>query len=338
MPSSSFLPLVNRLSSAATLLRALAVLVVAAFPPVLPSTAGAAASRLETGFIDRFYQGQDAAVAFPRMRAAGATVFRTSLDWYAVAPVERPKDFRPEDPADPAYRWDEFDAKIKTLKAHGLEPIVFLNYPPVWAGGVTFPSPDPEQVRKFMEAAARRFSGGFRDLPRIRYWQIWNEPNVKLFFSPRFVGPVVTPPALYRLVANAFADGVHAVHPDNLAIAGALSPWAVRGGDTDTIAPLVFMRELLCLSGADVPVPGCPPVSFDVWASHPYTKGGPTRRSPVRDDAYLGDLPRVHRMVRAAARAGIVRSRAPLRFWVTEFSWDTRPPDPRAVPLALQAR
>ena len=40
----------------------------------------------------------------------------------------------------------------------------------------------------------------------------------------------------------------------------------------------------------------------------------------------------------AAARTRHVRSRAPVRFWVTEFSWDTNPPDPRGVPVKLQAR
>jgi hypothetical protein len=44
------------------------------------------------------------------------------------------------------------------------------------------------------------------------------------------------------------------------------------------------------------------------------------------------------RLLRAAARQGRVVSRRPVQFWVTEFGWDTNPPDPRGVPVRLQAR
>jgi hypothetical protein len=33
-----------------------------------------------------------------------------------------------------------------------------------------------------------------------------------------------------------------------------------------------------------------------------------------------------------------VISSRPVQFWVTEFGWDTNPPDPQGVPVALQAR
>ena len=40
----------------------------------------------------------------------------------------------------------------------------------------------------------------------------------------------------------------------------------------------------------------------------------------------------------SAYRAKRIRSAGAPQFWVTEFSWDTKPPDPRGVPLALHAR
>jgi hypothetical protein len=40
----------------------------------------------------------------------------------------------------------------------------------------------------------------------------------------------------------------------------------------------------------------------------------------------------------AAYRAHHVISPRMPPFWVTEFSWDTKPPDPRAVPVKLQSR
>jgi hypothetical protein len=43
-------------------------------------------------------------------------------------------------------------------------------------------------------------------------------------------------------------------------------------------------------------------------------------------------------LLKAAVRAGHVVSRHPVRFFVTEFSWDTDGPDPRGIPLRLHAR
>jgi hypothetical protein len=44
------------------------------------------------------------------------------------------------------------------------------------------------------------------------------------------------------------------------------------------------------------------------------------------------------KVLRAAVKQGRVISRRPVQFWVTEFGWDTNPPDPQGVPVALQAR
>ena len=40
----------------------------------------------------------------------------------------------------------------------------------------------------------------------------------------------------------------------------------------------------------------------------------------------------------AAVRAGTLQSRSRVPFWVTEFAWDTNPPDPKGVPERLHAR
>jgi hypothetical protein len=49
----------------------------------------------------------------------------------------------------------------------------------------------------------------------------------------------------------------------------------------------------------------------------------------------MGDMRAV---LNTAIRAGHVVSTQQIRFWVTEFSWDSNPPDPKAVPVALEAR
>lgn len=138
---------------------------------------------------------------------------------------------------------------------------------------------------------------------------------------------------------NAFADAVHGVKAGNLVVAGSLGPFGHDSKDIQVVAPMTFMSQLLCVSLLASHRKTCSQrTRFDVWAHNPYTNGGPNwhARSPV--DASIGDLPEMRALLTAAKRAGtIISARAP-EFWVTEFSWDTSPPDPRGVPSALHAR
>jgi hypothetical protein len=129
------------------------------------------------------------------------------------------------------------------------------------------------------------------------------------------------------------------VDKDNVVIAGGLSPFTVHVGATRTIGPLRFMREMLCMSKGPHPKPTCTArTKFDVWAHHPYTSGGPTHHANLPDDVSLGDLPTMRALLDAAVKAHHVVSSRRVAFWVTEFSWDTNPPDPNALPVLLQAR
>ena len=308
----------------------------------LPATAGAAkGDPLRTAVIDHGeLDGPDAEAALRRARDAGLTAYRVMLAWYKVAPLERPDGFNPADPADSAYRWEAFDLKIRRLRAFGMEPVVTVNYPPAWAGGGHRPSPDPVEVGRFMRAVGERYSGRFGGLPRVRYWHIWNEANVNLFFGPQFdaTGKFVAPD-LYRRVLNEAATSLKAVHQDNIVIAGGLSPFVLHDGETHIESPLRFMRQFLCMSDGRPPVATCNErVAFDVWAAHPYTKGGPTTRSASPEESSIGDLPQMMALVQAAARAGHVATNQKLGLFVTEFSWDTSPPDPEGVPMRLHVR
>jgi len=128
------------------------------------------------------------------------------------------------------------------------------------------------------------------------------------------------------------------VSTDNRVIAGGLAPYESTTGDG--IAPLTFMKEFLCMSGMRVrPRPQClERATFDIWATQPYTWGGPTHQSSVDGDIQLGDLPEMKQALDQAIASGRIVSNRDVRFWVTEFSWDTNPPDTGAVEIGLQTR
>lgn len=300
----------------------------------------------------------DSAVAFRRLHLAGGRVVRLALPWDAVAPASPPGEFDPANPNDPAYSWSGFDAQVQRAVANSLEPLIVINDAPDWAENRPADAPagtrdwrvSPGEFAKFALAAARRYSGSMPGLPRVRYWQAWNEPNLSTFLNPQLNSQLTRQPTLpfepadvvsadlYRLMVNAFAGAVHSVSSDNIVVAGGLEPFSGTSGVV-AIGPLLFMRKLLCLSTEPVPRPTCTAsVHFDAWSVHPYTAGDATHHARLPDDVSLGDLGRVNALLEAAVAAGHVTSDHPVQLWVTEFGWDTKPPDSGGVPLELHAR
>jgi len=267
-----------------------------------------------------------------RIREAGAKAVRLMIPWSKTAPFRRPAGFRADDPADPAYNWSRADKLISLAQENGLEPLVTTVRAPKWAGGLRV---NAHQYGLFAKAIAQRYSGSFQDLPRVRYWIVWNEPNLAKYLAPQYSRGKLVSVARYRNMVNAFASSVRAVHRDNVVVAGITAP--VRAAHA--VGAFKFMRAVLCMSGAKRPKPTCRnKVSFDDWSVHPYTSGSPLHRAHGTDGVQLGDLPKVNRVLRAAVRAKHVRHVHRVNLWITEFSWDSRPPDPGGVRPRLLAR
>jgi hypothetical protein len=287
----------------------------------------------------------DPDLAYDHVRAVGARSFRFFLSWADVAPngSRPPAGFDPADPFDRHYRWDFVDRNVRLIVKHGLRPIVCVQTAPPWAedprveGAPGTRRPDPHALALFARALAKRYSGKFFGLPRVRNWQIWNEPNIFLFLNPQYVDGKAVSPSWYRQMLNQAAAAIRAVQPRDVVVGGSLAPWGHAGGAA--VAPFAFMQDLLCMSADKIPKPTCRSrTSFDVWAHHPYGAGGPDWKAPP-DTAAVAELPQMHQLLLAATRAGHVNTgRRQPGFWVTEFGWDSNPPDPAGVPEALHVR
>jgi hypothetical protein len=316
----------------------------------------AQARPFSTGLMDiSAYDGAEP-VAFQRTKAAGARYVKIMLYWPRVAPGGTPTTSapagapaNPTDPADPAYSWGQYDRQVRAAAAAGLTPVLDVTNSPDWARNdcSTDESCDPRTSdwHNFATAVARRYNGNFNPgdgsgvLPAVRHYQAWLEPNLNFFYKPTFQGGRPVAPENYRTLLNAFYDAVKGVNGSNTVISAGLAPLARRG---TTIGPLDFMRRLLCMTGRRNPKPkrGCTgKAKLDVWATHPYTTGGPTHEAPGPDDVSLGDLPEMTKLLRAADKAGKIQNssrRTP--FWVTEFSWDSKPPDRGGLKLSIHSR
>ena len=209
---------------------------------------------------------------------------------------------------------------ITLATTNGLTPLVDVLTAPAWAGGKKVSAP---ALGEFATAITSRYNGAFEGLPRVRFWMVWNEPNLTSYLAPQVSGKKLVGAARYRSMVNAFASAAHAVRRDNMVVAGLVAPFTFRKDP----GPLTFMKAVL--SGR---------TEFDIWAVHPYTSGGPRHHAVRSTDISLGDLPKARSVLNAAVRARHVVSTHPVQFWITEFSWDSKPPDPRGVPPALEAQ
>ena len=164
----------------------------------------------------------------------------------------------------------------------------------------------------------------------------WNEPNLRRYLSPQFQRRRLVSTKRYAKMLNAFAQSVHGVHRDNIVVGGLLAPLNGQHG----AGALKFMRSIFCIArkGRHLVSTCRTRLQFDAWAIHPYTSGGPTHRAHGHDGAALGNLPDARAILRAAIRARHVKSSKRVRLWVTEFSWDSKPPDPLGVPIRLETR
>jgi hypothetical protein len=292
--------------------------------------------------------GTNAQLAFQRTRESGARFVRIQLYWGGTAPNLEPADWNPANPNDPAYDWLASDEAVRNALAAGLTPLLQVDGTPKWAQRCQTPGafpgaicdPDPEALRAFATAAANRYSGRTPGVPAVKYFQALNEPNLSLFFFPQYeTSGKALSPYLYRDLINAFYAGIKAAEPSALVVAAGLGPIAIP---QYTIGPMKFAEQLLCMTGGKHPKPtkdSCGGgVHFDIFAVQPYTTGGPNHQGAA-NDVEIGDLAKLQNLIAAADRAGrIVGASKDTPLWVTEFSWDSKPPDPGGLPMRIETR
>jgi len=292
-----------------------------------------------------------------RISESGAGVVRIAVNWRDYVSAQPGAEFHASDPASPEYRFALLDAAVRAAASARLEPLLVVSHAPGFAEApgrwlYAYPgswSPDPAALGAFAAALARRYDGAFPDrsvpgaaLPRVRLFQAWNEPNLPRYLEPQWVahGRRWTPfsPLAYRQLLNAFYAGVKSVAPGDLVAAAGLAPNGARAG-LGRMAPVTFLRTLLCLTpaGARAPGPCAEQAHLDALAFHPLSVGDPDQPASSALDVSIADAAKVSSLLRAALAAHTVAPRAPKRLWVTELDWESAPQVPWGTPPAVQA-
>ncbi|MHB8492533.1 MAG: hypothetical protein ACYDA6_10035 [Solirubrobacteraceae bacterium] len=343
-------------------MRARRVLTIALLASVL-CAAPAGARQLPgftTGFTDPFFESSSPSVRelwLGRAASEYAGVVRLNLAWSGVVHAVPATDAQAADPSWAGYDFSGMDSAVRDATAAGLQVLLTLTGgAPPWAEGPGRPAralagtwkPRPDAYAAFARAVALRYSGSYTPpgasapLPRVRYWEAWNEPNLSIYLTPQWVahgkGYALTSPSVYRKLLNALYGAVKGVDPHALVVAAGTAPYGdLPGGQR--MPPAQFVRNVLCLDEAGERARPCPEhARFDILDHHPYAIEGPYWHALNRDDVSIADMGKLIGPLRRAEHLRLVGGARYHQVWVTEVSWDSSPPNPRGVPIATQAR
>lgn len=178
------------------------------------------------------------------IKAAGATWLRIDVDWSDIEPTRG------------RLNWTNTDRVVDIARSHGLLVLASVVYTPSWAqdnsvtANTTHGRPaTPELFATFAAQAASHYAQD------ITSWEIWNEPNLTIFFKPR------PDAAFYTRMLQAADRSIHAVQPTATVIGGSLAP-ATYEPDGTAIDPITFLQQMYAAGAKG---------SMDAVSIHPYS-------------------------------------------------------------------
>ena len=236
--------------------------------------------------------------ALHRLRGAGFGWVRQRIDWSRIEPQPG------------AFQWAWTDQVLTETAAAGLVPVIVLDGSPAWArDSVDRPPPGalendlpwrlappaaPETFARFAAAFARRY----RDT--VRFYQIWDEPNIAPHWGNRLIDPVG-----YAGLLRAAAVAVRDADPDAVILAAALAPTQDRGHTA--IDEGFFLQRLYAAGAAPY---------FDAVLVQPFGFGSGPEDARSRVDALN------FRRAAWVRRVMVAAGDAQTPVWVVRFGWN----------------
>ncbi len=213
--------------------------------------------------------------------------------------------------------WEKYDRIVDMAEEYGIEIIARLDNPPAWSrevgnapGWSMAPPDDFEDYGDFVYAVVSRYKG------RIRYYQIWNEPNI----YPEWGDQPVDPEGYVELLQIAYRRAKEA-DPDCVIVAAGLAQtieYASPELGPRNLSDLVYL-ERMYEAGVQGYFDAMGAMVYGLW-----TGPNDRRTSPERTNFARATLLR-EIMVR--------HGDADKPIWATEVGWNALPADFAGTPL-----
>jgi hypothetical protein len=225
----------------------------------------------------------------------GVKVVRYNLRWDEIA-AQKPADAT--DPSDPAYDWSTADPVLDALHAAGIPVLLTIYGTPSWANGDRSPAYAPtsaSSIAGFARAAALRY-------PWAKKWAIWNEPNEIRWLRP------VSPSVYVQKILNPAYTALHTTIPGVQVGAGVTAPRGNAGGKS----PIAWIQGMKAAHA-----------KLDAYAHNPYPSS--PFETPFSGGCKYCTTVTLATMGRLIAQVNTSFGRKPI--WLTEYGYQTNPPD-----------
>lgn len=180
--------------------------------------------------------------AFDNFTSLGVGWVRMDFSWASIQPA-----------TSSVYDWTNIDRVVAAANARNIKVLPILAYTPAWArpsgcNDEKCAPADPAKFATFAAQAAKRYAP-----LGIHTWEIWNEPNISVFWQPAPDASKYSNLLIAASVAIKIQDSQAKI------ITGGLSPADTSGTD---ISPIDFLSRIYQNSAEPF---------FDAVGMHPYT-------------------------------------------------------------------
>ena len=238
------------------------------------------------------------------IRDAGFRWIRQEFPWEDIE-IEGKGIFRDRRQGGDISSWDKYDHIVELSEEYGIEIIARLDNPPAWSraagneAGTLAPPDDYDDYGDFVHAVVSRYKG------RIKYYQIWNEPNI----YPEWGEGPVDPEAYTELLTVGYTRAKKA-DPEAVILSAGLAPTTET--TAENLADLIFLQRMYDAGAKDY---------FDIMSVQGYGLwNGPTDR---RVHPNRANFSRVLLIRELMVRNGDAHK----SIWASEVGWNALPPD-----------
>ncbi len=238
------------------------------------------------------------------LRGAGIGIIRQEFQWIEIEPLAKGSF------VDAAGRstWDKYDRIVDAAGTLGIEILARLDRPPAWATpgfdptanpSIQTPPSDLDDFADFAAAVAERYAG------QVRFFQIWNEPNLIGEWGGR-----PPDPAAYLEMLRRVGGRIRQANPAAAVVLAGLAPTIETG--PENLSDLLFLRRLYELGARG---------DFDVASSMSY--GLFTGPRDFLVDPLRTNFPRAMLWREVMEEFGDIRT----PIWASEYGWMALPDD-----------
>ncbi|MGB2921060.1 MAG: cellulase family glycosylhydrolase [Mycobacterium sp.] len=211
---------------------------------------------------------------------AGATWIRFDVSWTFGEPTPGQLD------------WTASDRVVEAATNRNLQILATVTNSPAWAAQNALRQTSrpavPARYAEFAGEVAGHYAGD------VQHYEIWNEPNGRLFFEPD------PDPAIYTAMVREAYAAIKSVDPGAVVVAGSLGATNPTPGN---IAPVEFLSQMYAAGVAG---------SFDALSYHPYDFVAPLAVGALHPNSPTQQMVAMRELMAANGDGGKT-------IWLTEY-------------------